>query len=407
MFLTRVKKRLVVLSSLAILAGVSQVRAQDYEGFIGGNFMLVEAIDAPRGYCLDLEGYAFTTDTSAPVIVHSCKEGFWKDGTWMVDFPSQGQIYLPDFELCAAAASADHDAEVVLVDCAQTDLNRFVFRDDGKVELIADAENTLCLAVGETSRPTGANLRRQTRVADCVETDDQYMNWVVPREDTVYPGVNFVASAEALARAVGGAMGAGAMSGAMAMGGMAGGAGNNQFVGACSPCHGTAGEGHISEFSPKLSGQEDWYLTRQINNFKNNLRGVHDGERWAKQMNFHMQEFSDAQIESFVEYIMTFEDTPAEITISGDVARGETLYAQSCVACHGAEGMGNVALNSPRVAGMADWYMVRQLQNFRNGHRGEGEGDLYGQQMVPFAKVLPDEQALLDVVSYINTLARE
>jgi cytochrome c oxidase subunit 2 len=65
--------------------------------------------------------------------------------------------------------------------------------------------------------------------------------------------------------------------------------------------------------------------------------------------------------------------------------------------------MGNPALNSPRLAGMSDWYMVTQLQKFRTGLRGDHPDDVYGLQMVPFAKALPDEQALLDVVSYINT----
>ena len=76
-------------------------------GFIGGNFMLKDALDAAKRYCLDLEGYAYTTDTGAPVIVHSCKEGFFKDGTRMVDFPQPGQIYLPEYDLCAAAENLE------------------------------------------------------------------------------------------------------------------------------------------------------------------------------------------------------------------------------------------------------------------------------------------------------------
>ena len=69
--------------------------------------------------------------------------------------------------------------------------------------------------------------------------------------------------------------------------------------------------------------------------------------------------------------------------------------------------MGNPALNSPRLAGMTDWYMVTQLQKFRDGLRGHHPDDIYGLQMLPFATALPDEQALLDVVAYINTLSPE
>ena len=65
---------------VAFISLGATLQARDYEGYIGWNFMLKAAMDASKGYCLDLEGYAFTTDTSAPVIVHSCKKGFFKDG---------------------------------------------------------------------------------------------------------------------------------------------------------------------------------------------------------------------------------------------------------------------------------------------------------------------------------------
>ena len=142
-------------------------------------------------------------------------------------------------------------------------------------------------------------------------------------------------------------------------------------------------------------------------NFRNDLRGDHDSERWAKQMNFHIKDFSPTQLQSFVDYIGTLEDTPADVTIEGDTTRGQELYSQTCSICHGETAMGIPALNSPRLAGMSDWYMVIQLQKFRSGLRGDHPEDIYGLQMVPFATLLPDEQALVDVVAYINTLSSE
>ena len=243
--------------------------AQDYEGYIGGNFMLKAPMDAAKRYCLDLEGYAFITDTSAPAIVHSCKEGFWKDGTWMVDYPQPGQIYLPDYELCIAAESLQEGANVILATCSDEPLQQFVFRDDEKVEVTSDSPEKYCLAVGETSRPTGGNLRRDTRIAGCNETDEQYTQWILPREDTVYPAIAH--QALSLIPGDGQATAMGRQAGAM--GGQAGERRGHLYVGACSPCHGGSGEGHQSEFTPKVSGQEDWYLTRQLANFVNDLRG--------------------------------------------------------------------------------------------------------------------------------------
>jgi cytochrome c oxidase subunit 2 len=54
---------------------------------------------------------------------------------------------------------------------------------------------------------------------------------------------------------------------------------------------------------------------------------------------------------------------------------------------------------------MNDWYQVTQLQNFRQGIRGRHPGDMYGNQMVDMAQMLVDEEAVRNVVAYINTLA--
>jgi len=390
--------RMTIFNAVVLAAFTFSGSALQAQEFMGGNFMLTDALDAPKRYCLDLEGYGFITDTSAPVIVHSCKEGFFKDGTWMVDYPQPGQVYLPEYELCVAAESLQEGADVMLQSCSDAPLQQLVFRDDGKVEVKSDSPEKFCLAVGETSRPTGNNLRRETRIASCDQTDELYTQWILPREGTVYPVVVNEPVQAGARPALPPGMG-------MGMGGM-GGMGN-LFTGACAPCHGGSGAGYASEFSPKISGQEDWYLSRQLANFRNDLRGAHDSERWAKQMNFHIKDFAPAQLDSFVAYIGTLQDTPAEVTIEGDTTRGQQLYAQTCSLCHGENGMGNPALNSPRLAGMSDWYMVTQLQKFRTGLRGDHPEDIFGLQMVPFAMALPDEQALLDVVAYINLLIPE
>jgi cytochrome c oxidase subunit 2 len=67
--------------------------------------------------------------------------------------------------------------------------------------------------------------------------------------------------------------------------------------------------------------------------------------------------------------------------------------------------MGNFALQAPRLAGQDDWYLKRQLQNFRTGIRGVHQGDNYGHQMVLMARSLQDEQTVNDLLAYLNTLA--
>jgi cytochrome c oxidase subunit 2 len=74
-----------------------------------------------------------------------------------------------------------------------------------------------------------------------------------------------------------------------------------------------------------------------------------------------------------------------------------------CANCHGKDGQG-IPLNAPRQAGMSDWYLLSQLKNFKNGVRGEHPYDLKGKQMGYMARILQDEQAMRNVVAYINTL---
>lgn len=385
----------LILSCAVGLVG-STLQAQE---FIGGNFMLRAPMDEPKHYCLDLDGYASTINTGAPPIVHSCKEGWWRDGTYKVDTPGSGQIYLPDFDLCLDATSLQDGAPLKLDTCSDSPSQKFIFREDEKVELMSDSGDKFCLGVGEESGRTGANLRRTTRVVSCDETDDKYTQWILPREGAVYPAVEHErVIAQEGQGAPGGARGA--PGGAPRRGPQ-----GHLYVGACSPCHGKSGEGYAGEQSPKISGQEDWYLSRQLAGFVADYRGAHDTERWAKQMNFHVKDFTQAQLDSFVDYVGTLEDAASEPSIEADNVRGQQLYAASCSACHGDKGMGNVELNSPRLAGMTDWYMVTALQKYRAGLRGHHPDDVYGLQMAPFAKALPDEQSLLDVVAHINTLS--
>ena len=48
--------------------------------------------------------------------------------------------------------------------------------------------------------------------------------------------------------------------------------------------------------------------------------------------------------------------------------------------------------------------LVAQLQNFKTGIRGSHPDDGYGWQMGLMADMLPDDDAIKDVVAYINTL---
>ena len=173
----------------------------------------------------------------------------------------------------------------------------------------------------------------------------------------------------------------------------------------CAACHGANGEGNRQLNSPRLAGSEGWYMRRQIEYYKSGVRGAHPDDVYGMQMApMAATLIDDAAISNVIAYIETLPDVPAPKTVTGDIANGEDIYT-TCGVCHGWDGEGRKALNAPRQAGMDDWYLVRQLKNFRSGVRGAHPGDKYGMQMSMMAAILQSDDRVNDVVAYINTLA--
>ena len=172
----------------------------------------------------------------------------------------------------------------------------------------------------------------------------------------------------------------------------------------CAACHGPQGEGLAALNAPKIAGLDAWYLRNALNNYKSGVRGADPDDTYGRQMAPMAATLAtDAMVENVIAYIGSFPDNPAPATIDGDAAKGESLYGV-CAYCHGAGGMGIEATMAPRLAGMTDWYIERQLNLFRNGGRGTHPSDFYGFQMSFMARMLEDEQAIRDLVAYINTL---
>ncbi len=172
----------------------------------------------------------------------------------------------------------------------------------------------------------------------------------------------------------------------------------------CSACHGLQAEGNPALNAPKLSGQGDWYLKRQLKNFKDGARGTHDKDVFGKMMAPMAATLADdAAIDNVVAYIKTLPDTPAARTVTKNTSNGQKIFV-TCGACHGADGRGMQATNAPRLAGMSDWYLVTQLKNFKQGIRGAHPKDMYGPQMASMAAILVDDQATSGLVAYFDTL---
>lgn len=156
--------------------------------------------------------------------------------------------------------------------------------------------------------------------------------------------------------------------------------------------------------APRISGLSSAYLARQLKYFKSGVRGGNPDDVYGAQMATMAGVLADDQaIEDMVAYIQTLEAPDPAATIEGNAEAGKAAY-QVCAACHGPDGMGNEALNAPRLAGQHDWYLKRQLQAYKSGLRGTHPKDTFGAQMRPMAMTLANEEAVNNVVAYLNTL---
>jgi len=173
----------------------------------------------------------------------------------------------------------------------------------------------------------------------------------------------------------------------------------------CAACHGANGMGNKALNAPQIAGQEPWYLERQLNNFKGGLRGANPKDTYGMQMRpMALTLSNDQAVSDMAAFLSSMpRSAPAASSVKGDVAAGKTAY-MICQACHGPTGGGNKALNSPRLTGLQDWYIVRQLNNFKSGARGTKAGDTYGMQMRPMALTLTTDAAINNVAAYIATL---
>ena len=205
-------------------------------------------------------------------------------------------------------------------------------------------------------------------------------------------------------------------------------AGADLFV-MCAFCHGAQGQGGPALDAPPLAGMEAWYIESQLVAFQKGIRGTHPDDVPGLQMSIVSGAVRNAAtIKNIAEYIQSLPSgAPPELTRNGEIAsterpfiwrskyaklehpepanidKGKILYA-SCGTCHGRQAQGNEILRAPKLTGLTPKYLHRQLQYFKNRIRGADPRDTYGVQMAIYADMLKDQQAIADVVAYIESI---
>lgn len=82
---------------------------------------------------------------------------------------------------------------------------------------------------------------------------------------------------------------------------------------------------------------------------------------------------------------------------------GANEYAAQCLACHGAQGIGEESLQAPALTSLDPVYIARQLRHFRDGVRGAHPDDTHGAIMAASSASL-DDASIANLTAYIDAL---
>ena len=140
---------------------------------------LVDALDEPEYYCVDVPGFGRSLNLQAALMAHTCKPGA-DDEMFAVNRPGPGNLYMPAYDLCAEADGTGSPVQLYLRQCTDSDMQRFGFDSDGGLVLLGTG---LCMAVSpEDGEPTGgpSHLRRDLLMLDCDEAEPALRQWTFP-----------------------------------------------------------------------------------------------------------------------------------------------------------------------------------------------------------------------------------
>jgi cytochrome c553 len=176
------------------------------------------------------------------------------------------------------------------------------------------------------------------------------------------------------------------------------------FFQLCSTCHGTQGEGRVDLGAPAIAGLPDWYVAAQLMKFRHGVRGTHPLDSAGMRMRPMARSLpTDNDVQAVAQYVAALPPQIPPQTMAGNLTSGTQQY-QLCLACHGPDGRGNQQMGAPPLTISNDWYLLRQLQNLKQKVRGGNAAqDATGAMMQPIASTL-SEQAMQDVITYIQTL---
>ncbi|GAA4878570.1 c-type cytochrome [Ferrimonas pelagia] len=175
----------------------------------------------------------------------------------------------------------------------------------------------------------------------------------------------------------------------------------------CLACHGMDGNSQIDLY-PKIAGQHQDYLIKQITEFKlAGQTGGAEGRHDPVMSGMAMMLASEQDITDVAAFYASQTISPGKPASAEAQAQGQALYLggdpkrqiTACVACHGTDGSGMSLAGYPALASQHTGYLKAQMEKFRSGAR---HNDLNGMMSDVAAKLSDDDIAVL--AEYISSM---
>lgn len=160
----------------------------------------------------------------------------------------------------------------------------------------------------------------------------------------------------------------------------------------CAACHGVDGNPAAASF-PKLAGQQESYLLKQLHNFK--AVDNKPADRVNNVMAPMVAPLSDDDMRGLARYFSQQTQKPDVAKNVKTIELGQKLWragnpetgVPACSGCHGPSGLG-IPGEFPRLSGQFSDYIEAQLKSFRAGDRANDPNSM----MRGFATRLTDPE---------------
>ena len=143
--------------------------------------LLVDPLDEPEFYCVDVPGAGRSLNLEADLHAHTCKPlPQAEDELFTFNSPGEGQFRMEAYDLCMEAREAEEGAALILQTCSDSALQRFTLTTKGLILLNDGISENLCLAVAPGEGiPTGgpSHLRRHLGLQGCDSVPEARSVW--------------------------------------------------------------------------------------------------------------------------------------------------------------------------------------------------------------------------------------